>query len=292
MGRYKQGETPNNIFRYDDYRKFLKDYFEEQKKIRKVFTQRFFAQKAGFNSHSFCPLVIKGKRKLTAESKEKIICAIPLKADAAEYFRILVKYNHAATAEEKQEYFNRLNVLREKTKFSRLDKIAYPFFDKWYYPVVRAVAAYSDWGGDFRKLAKMVLPPISVEQARAAVEALVGAGMLIPEGASQYRVHANKLTTEDIPSIVRNKNRRELLQQCIYNTELLPPEKRYLAYSTLATSEKTFKKIQEYLDSVRKNVIDMVMADENNEVVYELVFNVVPFSEKYQNVNSESENVV
>jgi uncharacterized protein (TIGR02147 family) len=287
MGRYKQGETLKSVFRYDDYRMFLKDFFEEQKKIRKAFTQRFFAQKAGFSAHSFCPLVIQGKRSLTGESTERIIAAIKLESEAAEYFRTLVRYNQAKSAQEKQELFVRLKQLREKTRFGRLDKKAYPFFDKWYYPVVRSLAAYSDWAGDYRKLAKMVRPPIPVDEARTAVEALVAAGMLIQKNSSQYTVKSNKITTADVPAIVRNKNRRDILQQCIYNTETLSPDERYLAYTTLATTEKTFKKIKEYLDTVRKNVIDMVMADERNEKVYELVFNVVPFSDKFASVRNE-----
>jgi uncharacterized protein (TIGR02147 family) len=281
MGRYRQGETVKNIFRYDDYRAFLRDFFSEQKEIRKSFTQRSFARKAGFSSHSFCPLVIKGKRRLTGDSVERIIGALPLRADAAIYFRALVKYNHSSSADAKQELFGRLREIREKTKFSRLDRKAYPFFDKWFYPVVRALAAYSDWGGDYRKLARMVEPQITVEEARTAVTALVSAGMLIQEGADRFRVQANKITTADIPAMVRNKNRRDILLQCINNTEAMTPEQRYLAYTTLTTGEKTYKKITDYLDTVRQKVIDMVMADEQSERVYELVFNVVPFSTKY-----------
>ena len=32
-----------HLFDYDDFRKFLQDYFEEQKKMRAVFSHRFFA---------------------------------------------------------------------------------------------------------------------------------------------------------------------------------------------------------------------------------------------------------
>jgi uncharacterized protein (TIGR02147 family) len=290
MARYRQGETIKKIFGYDDYRLFLKDFFSEQKSIRESYTQRYFAKKAGFSSHAFCPLVIKGLRSLTGESIEKIIKALPLKNDAAEFFRTLVKYNQCASAEEKQELFGKLKELREGTKFSRLDRKAFPFFDKWYYPAVRALAAYSDWGNDYRKLAKMVLPPISMDEARTAVESLVASGMLVRESYGRCRATANKITTAGIPAMVRNKNRREILQQCISNTESMTPQERYLAYTTLATSENTYKKITEYLDTVRSTVIDMVMADEHNEKVYELVFNVVPFSSRYARAVSGEQN--
>jgi uncharacterized protein (TIGR02147 family) len=287
MGRNKLSTTVKNVFRYDDYRAFLADYFEEQKTIGKSFSHRSFAQKAGFSSHTFCPLVIKGERSLTDDSAEKIIHALPLKDKASEYFRTLVRYNQAKSSDEKRNLFENLEVLRDKTKFSKLDKKAYPFFDAWYYPAVRALAAYSDWAGDHRKLAKMVRPQITVDEARTAVSALVSAGMLIKESETVYRVHSKKITTADVPAIVRNKNRRDILQRCISNSESLTVDERYLAYTTLATTGKTYKKIAEYLDKVRENVIEMVIADEGSDTVYELVFNVVPFSEKYQNVKQE-----
>jgi uncharacterized protein (TIGR02147 family) len=281
MGRNRLSRTLKNIFRYDDYRSFLADYFEEQKATGKSFSHRLFAQKAGFASHSFCPLVIKGERSLTGDSIEKIIRALPLKDKASDYFRALVQYNQTKSFDVKRDLFEQLELLRDKTRFSKLDKKAYPFFDSWYYPVIRALAAYSDWAGDYRKLAKMVKPQITADEARTAVAALVLAGMLVKVNETLYRVHSKKITTADVPAIVRNKNRRDILQQCIGNSEEMTPDERYLAYTTLATTEKTYKKIAEYLDGVRENVIDMVMADEGNDRVYELVFNVVPFSEKY-----------
>lgn len=281
MGRRKLSKTVKNIFRYDDYRLFLSDYFDEQKAVDRSFTHRSFAQKAGFTSHSFCPLVIKGERSLAKDSLEKIINALPLKDKASEYFRTLVKYNQAGGGDEKQHLFHQLSLLRAKTRFSRLDKKSYPFFDAWYYPVVRALAAYSDWGGDFKKLAKMVTPQITVKEARDAVSALVAVGMLIREKESVYKAASNKITTADVPAIVRNKNRRDILQQCITNTEAMTPDERYLAYTTLVTTEETYRKITQYLDSVRNTVIDMVMAEKESERVYELAFNVVPFSDKF-----------
>lgn len=44
----------DKLFDYDNFRTFLKDYFEEQKRMRAVFSHRFFAAKAGFSSSSYC----------------------------------------------------------------------------------------------------------------------------------------------------------------------------------------------------------------------------------------------
>lgn len=48
-----------SLFSYDDYRKFLQDYFEEQKSQSTAFSHRFFAAKAGFKTSSYCLNVIR-----------------------------------------------------------------------------------------------------------------------------------------------------------------------------------------------------------------------------------------
>lgn len=49
------------LFEYDDYRKFLQDYFEELKNQSAVFSHRFFAAKADFKTSSYCLNVIRGR---------------------------------------------------------------------------------------------------------------------------------------------------------------------------------------------------------------------------------------
>ena len=58
------------IFEYDDYRIFLKDFFNAKKQEKPSFSQRYFAKKVGFNAHNFCTLVIEGKRNLSIPFKK------------------------------------------------------------------------------------------------------------------------------------------------------------------------------------------------------------------------------
>ena len=66
---YNYYMVPNSeIFRYADYRSFLRDYFVSQKKAIPGFSYRLFAQKAGFASPAFFKLVVDGKKNLSKES--------------------------------------------------------------------------------------------------------------------------------------------------------------------------------------------------------------------------------
>ena len=42
-----------NIFEYQNYRLYLKDYYQEQKSTKKYFSYRYFSKKAGINAPAF-----------------------------------------------------------------------------------------------------------------------------------------------------------------------------------------------------------------------------------------------
>ena len=102
-----------SIYDYLDYRRFLRDAFEEKKNTLQGFSYRTFSRSAGIVSPSFLKLVMDGKRNLTPSSIRKFARGFRLKPDEAEYFENLVLYNQAADEEEGEHYFAKLSRERE-----------------------------------------------------------------------------------------------------------------------------------------------------------------------------------
>jgi uncharacterized protein (TIGR02147 family) len=84
-----------NIYKYENYRDFLKDFFVEQKRIKRHFSHRYLADKAGFSSPSFFHNVINGKRNLSVESIEKLSRVLDFKGKEGKFFTFLVLCNQA-----------------------------------------------------------------------------------------------------------------------------------------------------------------------------------------------------
>jgi len=93
------------IFDYIDYRRFLKEYYAENKEAKSYFSYRFFSSRAGIKSPVFLKLVMEGKRNLTRPVIEKFCKALDFKEKDALYFRHLVLFNQGKTAQEKQEHY-------------------------------------------------------------------------------------------------------------------------------------------------------------------------------------------
>ena len=156
-----------HLFDYDDFRKFMQDYFEEQKKMRSVFSHRFFAAKAGFSSSSYCLNVIRGRFNLTPKSIEKISKAMDFEPLQKEYFEALVQYNQAQQVDERDQAWKQILQIRKQIEFTHITTREQAYFSKWYYPVIRELAADSLWHGDYRVLARSLTPQITTQEQTA-----------------------------------------------------------------------------------------------------------------------------
>ena len=82
-----------SVLSYIDYRRYLRDFYEEKKHTTHFFSTRYFAQKAGLSSPSFLREVITGKKNLGKQSVDKFIRALELTGKEARFFKYLVFFN-------------------------------------------------------------------------------------------------------------------------------------------------------------------------------------------------------
>jgi uncharacterized protein (TIGR02147 family) len=275
-------QTLERIYEYDNYRFFLRDYFKEQKRCRACFSYRYFAQRAGFASSSFCAHVIDGKRNLTVESLRKMMRGLKLTGKAASYFEAMVLFNQARTVEDREHWFKVLERLRKSTQFYKINQKQYAYYDEWYYPVIRELAIYADWHGDFGKLGKLVLPSITADMARKAIETLVSIGLLIAHPDGTWRQSSEAVSAEDVPTVVTRKTRKEFMLMAIAATESMCIDKRHIASTTVSMNEATFREITAMLDEVRKKILEAGVDCSKVNHVYQFNFQAFPVSARIE----------
>lgn len=272
------------LFDYDDFRKFLQDYFEEQKKMRAVFSHRFFAAKAGFSSSSYCLNVIRGRFNLTQKSIEKIAKAMEFEPLQKSYFEALVQYNQAHQVDERENAWEQILQIRKQLEFSHITTREQVYFSKWYYPIVRELAVSSNWNGDYMTLARLVEPQITTEEAREAIKNLQEMGIIrqvdADNGEVRFEETAQMLDATRIPPMALRQIRREYMQHAIGAVESKPKQERFAAFTTLAMSESSYDYAVEVLEEARKKIITRAANDPNVERVYEMMLVAFPMSKK------------
>ncbi|HEY8272808.1 MAG TPA: TIGR02147 family protein [Pseudobdellovibrionaceae bacterium] len=97
-----------SVYSYQDYRKYLEDFYSLKKKKDPLYSYRSFSQTAGIKSPNYLALVIEGSRNLTTANIQQFAFGLKLRPDEIEYFEALVLFNQSKTAAEQSYYKKRL----------------------------------------------------------------------------------------------------------------------------------------------------------------------------------------
>lgn len=274
-------KTPiDKLFEYDNYRTFLEEYYSYMKKKKAAFTLKYFANKAGLNSASFCMYIIDGRRNLSYRTIPRFIQALELKGKRATYFENLVLMNQSVTIEDRERYATVLAKLRKTTKYFSLKKRQHAYFEEWYYPVIRELAAFAAWDGDFARLAKMVRPPITPDKAKKAVELLMDIGLLRRDDDGKYHQVDVAIDAEGLPLYLIKKARKDFLMKGIEASENISPQERHISCSTVALSTENFQRASQLMTEFHKELAEMAEADQGlaNNSVFQVNLEAFPLS--------------
>lgn len=278
-------ETRNKVldtlFERDDYRAFLRDFFEEERRIRPRFSLRALALKAGFRSSGFWSLVLSRARNLGDASIEPVVSALGLVGRPAAFLSALIRHNQARTSEERQSTLLELKRLRKAHGFARTSVRQFPYWEDWRLVALRELAVHAPWNGDYARLGRLLRPSCSAEKARQGLEKLVDLGFLrqSPDGRSWEQTDP-VVTAEGAPPVLLREFKKEMLLRGMEAVESLPPSRRHSSTVTLAMSQASLRTFARRIDELRADMLRAAM-EEQPEVVLQANFQVFPLSEPF-----------
>lgn len=273
-----------NVFDYTDFRKYLSDYYEAMKAEKPGFSYQFLANKAGFLNKGFVYNIIQGKKVLSKSNTFKLSQALGHNRFETEYFETLVTFNQANNLNERNYYFDKLNQLQNKGKKKSEAQVIrqdqYEFYSKWYHVMIRSIIDMYEFRDDFKWLAKMVYPPISLKQAKQSVTLLKKLGLIEKQKNGIYKVTDKCLTTGNTVLSLAVQNFHvecaELAKRTLHEA---PSGKRNITGLTLGISEETYNRICEEIQQFQQNIITIANSDEGADRVYQFNFHLFPTSD-------------
>jgi len=285
-----------NLNKYIDYRKFLRDYYSEQKNRTRYFSYRYFAKMAGINSPGFIKDVFEGKRNLTASATEKFASALGLTKKDTTFFRHLVMFNQAKSAEEKQEHYRVIVSMMNLVHEYELSADQYSYFDNWYTCVIRELVCIYDFKGNYALLGAMVRPQIKANQAREAVALLERLKMIIQQKEGTYIQSDPALTSGHEGSAMilqaRRAFNRTMIEHALASMETLPVSARNVSGITMALSESGYRVMLTELAAFKERIVTIANQDKDYSGVYQVNFQIFPVSEdirRIEELNKELE---
>ncbi len=268
-----------DVFGYTDFRKFLKDRVAFLKQQDKKYTYRYIAQVVGFKSAGYLTQVIQGKSKVSKTMIRKFASVMDLQKREASYFELMVMYNQAKSHETKKKYFRNM-INYKKGRIHTLSPDEYEFYDRWYYSAIRAIFNYSSFNADYKGLAAMVVPRITVAEAKKAVGVLLKLGLIEMQKDGNYSLTSKHITTGfDTDSVVINNfvlNTIDISKDALYNFN---KEDRSFSALTLSVSKKGYKEIKKRVDDFRAELVDYISNDTDIDRVCQVNFQLFPLTD-------------
>jgi uncharacterized protein (TIGR02147 family) len=269
-----------DIFRYTEYRAFLKDFYLYQKEGNPAISHRYLAAKVGFDAGQFAK-ILSGKRNLTPSMVLKFTDIFKLNRKEKEYFEILVLANHAKIPQQRRELLARLQPLRpklSKTIASGLEE----YYRHWYHSALRELIGFYPFRGDWEALGKMLTPALTAEQARQGLELLSLLGFIKKDAQGRYGVAEAHITSGyKSPSAAVQQFIRTTLDLGKEALDRFPKESRNFSSMTFSTSENHFLQLQEKIRLFRKELADELDKVERPERVFTLNIQLFPLSESW-----------
>lgn len=268
------------IYEHINYREYLKAYFNDRKKRDTKFSHRFLARKLGLVSPTFMMLVMQGKRNITEELAARIASALKLNDKEGEYFACMIGFDQAKTPSEKDHYFTRMAELRKYSNVKKIEESQYEFYSKWYNIPIRELVTYPEFKGNYRWLAKKLIPSITEPQAIKAVQLLLKLGLIKKKGKGFERTSRLMSTGDQVNSVAVVNFHRSMAQIAGASLDAVPKQERDITACTVNVDEQGFQAIRKVVSECRKKILAIAEAESLVNRVYQINFQIYPVSKK------------
>jgi uncharacterized protein (TIGR02147 family) len=264
---------------YTDYRTYLGDTVCHRKAEGLPASNRWFARKMNINSTSWLTMVVKGRIGLSKVTANKLSEILKHTVNETHFFETLVFFNQSRSTEDRNRYYRELCALAKTKEARMVSKDQYDFYSEWYHSAVRSIIGMHGFTGNFKKLAAMIIPPITAAQARKSVDLLESLGFIVKIKATGYELADTAITTgEDVTSLAWANFQQETMRLAQEAMDRFDRTRRYIGTQTVGVSEETFLAIRQLLIDTKNKIAEMANSDQRADRVCQINFQAFPLS--------------
>jgi uncharacterized protein (TIGR02147 family) len=270
------------VYAYTDFRKFLCEWLEARQAVEPGFNRSELHRRLGLpNTRSYLPDVLNGK-EVSPTFADRFAAALELGPEEGRFFRVLVRFNQARTAEEKELAFDQLVALN-RTPRTILDPRHYEYYRYWWNGAVRALLSLHDLGDEFRRIGSLLAPGITEGQARNAIGLLSELALIRRDDRGLWKPTDHSLSTgegarNDLVRQLQSQQLRLVQQAALHPTGDLG---QVVATNTVSISEEGLELVRRRVERFRSELRSIVHKDQNRATRAHLItIAVVPITRK------------
>ena len=271
--------TAPDVFRFRDYRAFLRAFYALNKAGEYGFSLRAFSKRAQLRSSNYLKLVMDGERNLTQEMAARFAQACSLRGQAAEYFCALVAFDQAQSATDRDRAYARVSKFKRYRAVHRLDRAQDAYHAHWYIPAIRELVVRRDFREDPHWVAQQLMPAITPREAEKALHVLVELGLLKRDTHGRLVQVDALVQTPDIPLGHHiQRYHRAMMERASDAMHRLPHQQRQIESITLCLSPARVRDLKARVESFCDEILQEYQADADSRRVVQLNIQMFPLT--------------
>lgn len=273
-----------NLFEYDDYRLFLKDWFQLKKKEKSSYSLKAFSNQAGFSSPNVLKQVMDGHRNLSKESIEKFSKGLKLDSLESAYFEQLVLYKQSQSKVDKEKYQIKLFRLKQCHFIEPIPEDKYSIYSEWYHLVVRELVISKDYNDKAEWISKKLRGRVSLEDVTQSIQILEENGLIKRNKSGRWE-QTNPLTStgNQVDAKIFVRFHQLLFEVMRSYLQYYDSQKKYdkldISSLILGVPLNRIDEIKKKIQNFRKEILELVADDASPEEVLLLNMQMIPLTD-------------
>jgi uncharacterized protein (TIGR02147 family) len=267
-----------NIFEYMDYRQYLKDYYEHEKKAKPFFSYRYLSGRVKINP-GYLVKLFQGKIHLGVKNIPAFADVLNLKDKEREYFIELVHFGRAKHENEIERRFERLQSIKG-INFRTIGDTAnvVEFYSKWYHMAIRSIISINPFDGkNFKTLSSFLTPYVSVKEVRDSIKLLERLEMIRKDADGMFRVTEQFISTgQKWTSAVILAYQRRNIELAMESLDRHEKELRDISSVTMTFPRMDMEALRERIRQFRQEILLMSKDAVNDDSVMQLNIQMFP----------------
>ena len=266
------------IIEYSDFRKYMRDFYEERK-LRHVFSWREFSKAACFTSSSYMKVVCDGKSNLSRIGIERTGQAMGLVGFEMDYFRAMVNFGQETDETKKKAAYEEMLSIAKIHKVRVIEGELFKFYETWKNPVLRELAPLMP-GATPGEIAKKCYMDISANDVKETLDFLTKAGFIKKTGENTFvQTETSIKGSPEATKLAIRDMHREMAKIAASSLDLAKTERNFSGV-TMGISKDSYEQIVKELDECRRKIISIAAGDKNIDQVYRLNLQLFPLTRK------------
>jgi uncharacterized protein (TIGR02147 family) len=270
-----------NIFEFQDYREYLRRFYEVEKASSPTFSYRAFALRAGVRSPNHLKRIMDGDRSLTPAMLPRYSLALGLGTSEEAYLGALIAFTEARTHRERDKAYRKLLGFADYRRAHRLDAQHAEYHARWYIPAIRELTRRADFKLDAKWVARAVKPSITEVEAKDALRVLKELGLIARDQRGRVQQTNAVLTTgpQTRGAHIRRYH-QTMLEQATIAMDTFAADERDFSCVTSCFDEDGVQNLKQLIAEFRRQVIALAESASDPAQVVQVNIQMFPLSDR------------